>query len=104
MKQKEIKESLRKKNLLQSQKVDELRNSWNPLPVRGNKKVKFNFTLENNSNFINCKQKYMNMGKYKGVDIINVPASYLKWVSKNIELNTSELELIRKTLSTKSVR
>lgn len=101
MKQKEIRESITRKKYLQSEKVDQLRKSWNPLPVRGQKQTRLSFTIEKNSNFINCKQGYMNMGKYKGIELKSVPLWYLKWVVDNIELNQSELELIRKTLKNK---
>ena len=95
------KEALQKKKLEQSKKVDELAKSWNPLPVRGQTLPRLNSTIEKNSNFINCKQAYMNVGKYKGIDITSVPIWYLKWVVNNIQLNESELKLIRKTINNK---
>ena len=98
-KRKYTRSSLRKKKYEQSKKVDELRKSWNPLPVRGATLPRLSSTIEKKSNFINCKQKYMNVGKYKGIDIIRVPLNYLIWVSKNIELNETELTLLRKTIS-----
>ena len=90
--------SLNKKKYEQSKKVDELRKSWNPLPVRGSTLPRLSSTIEKHSNFINCKQKCMNVGKFKGVDIDRVPLYYLRWVSKNIELNETELALLRKVI------
>ena len=88
--------ALQKKKLEQSKKVDELAKSWNPLPERGKTLPRLNSTIEKNSNFINCKQGYMNMGKYKGIDIKSVPIWYLRWVKANIQLNDTELNLIKK--------
>lgn len=93
------KAALEKKKLEQSKRVDELAKSWNPLPVRGQTLPRLTSTIEKNSNFINCKQGYMNKGKYKGVDITSVPLWYLKWVVNNIQLNDSELKLIRKIIN-----
>jgi hypothetical protein len=88
-------EKLRLKKQKQSQKVTDLAKSWNPLPIRGQKQKRLSFTIDKHSNFINCKHKYFNMGKYKGVDIKYVPLSYISWVRKNIELNETELNLLK---------
>lgn len=85
---------LKKKTL--SEKVQLLRKSWNPLPVREQKQKRLSYTIEKRSNFINCKQRYFNMGKYKGIDIKDVPTSYINWVRNNIQLNDSELQLLKK--------
>lgn len=93
----EIREqTLRNRKLEQSNKLKQLVESWNPLPERGKTLPRLQSTVEKNSNFINCKQRYMNIGKYKGIDIKDVPTSYLKWVQKNITLNQAELNLIKK--------
>lgn len=84
---------LKKKTL--SEKVQLLRKSWNPLPVREQKQKRLSYTIEKRSNFINCKQRYFNMGKYKGIDIKDVPTSYINWVRNNIQLNDSELQLLK---------
>lgn len=86
------------RNKKRAEEVDKLAASWNPLPVRGQQQVRLSSTIESNSNFINCKQKYFNKGKYKGIDVKDVPRWYLKWVVDNIQLNQSELNLIRKTI------
>jgi uncharacterized protein (DUF3820 family) len=98
LKQKEElrKKALMKKKIEQSKKVEQLAKSWNPLPVKGKSSKRLSSTIEKHSNFINCKQQCMNVGKYKGINIEDVPSWYLKWAAKNIELNQSELTLIRK--------
>ena len=78
--------------------VDELSKKWNPLPIRGKNIDRLNSTIEKNSNFINCAQKCMNVGKYKGIDIQRVPVTYLKWVLENIQLNVTEIGLVTKYL------
>jgi uncharacterized protein (DUF3820 family) len=93
--------NFRKQKLEQSQKVKDLASSWNPLPVRGQSQIRLSTTVDKHSNFINCKQRYMNVGKYKGIDIKDVPFWYIKWVLKNIQLNETELNLIRKRLKNK---
>jgi hypothetical protein len=82
----------------QSAKVDALVKSWNPLPVRGQTLPRLSSTIQKNSNFINCRQGVMNVGKYKGIELKDVPVWYLKWVVNNIELNQTELEMIRKRI------
>lgn len=79
-------------------KVDALVKSWNPLPERGKTLPRLSSTIEKNSNFINCKQGVMNVGKYKGIELKDVPVWYLKWVANNIQLNKTELEIIRKRI------
>lgn len=97
------KNELRKKALIarkleQSKKVDELAKSWNPLPERGKSLPRINKEFSTNSNFINCSQQCMNKGKYQGIDIKDVPIWYLNWVVNNIQLNQSELNLIKKRI------
>lgn len=54
------------------------------------------------SGFINCKQGYMNKGKYKGYLIDKVPLNYLIWVEENVSnLNTTERKLLLKTIRKK---
>jgi uncharacterized protein (DUF3820 family) len=89
-------EALEVKKRTLAEKVDLLRKSWNPLPVRGQKQKRLTYTIEKRSNFINCKQRVFNVGKYKGIDIKDVPTSYINWVRNNIELNDSELQLLKK--------
>jgi hypothetical protein len=84
---------LRKRTL--AEKVELLRKSWNPLPVRGQKQKRLSYTIEKRSNFINCKQRVFNVGKYKGIDINEVPKWYISWVKANIELNDTELQLLK---------
>jgi hypothetical protein len=84
----------RKRSL--SEKVQLLRKSWNPLPIREQKQKRLSYTIEKRSNFINCKQRVFNVGKYKGIDIKDVPTSYINWVRNNIQLNDSELQLLKK--------
>ncbi len=84
---------LKKRTL--AEKVDLLRKSWNPLPVRGQSNKRLTHTIEKRSNFINCKQRVFNVGKYKGIDIKEVPLSYIRWVKENIELNYTELQLLK---------
>jgi uncharacterized protein (DUF3820 family) len=84
--------SLKKKKKTLSEKVQLLRKSWNPLPVKVKEPV---YIIETRSNFINCKKRYFNMGKYKGVDVREVPKSYIRWVKDNVKLNDSELQLLK---------
>jgi hypothetical protein len=101
-----LKEKIRLRNIAfqkykkeESEKVDKLARSWTPLPERGKTLSKVNKVFSTNSNFINCAQQCMNKGKYQGIDIKDIPVWYLKWVVNNIELNDSELKLIRKTIN-----
>ena len=87
-----------KKKYEQSAKVEALAKSWNPLPERGKTLKRLSSTIERHSNFINCKQGIMNVGKYKGIELKDVPIWYLKWVVNNIQLNQTELEIIKKRL------
>lgn len=96
------KAKLRQKNLIAYQKVQELSKTHNPLPKRGQKNTKLRSTIELHSGFMNAKQRYFNVGKYKGVDLDSVPVSYMNWVVSNIRLNESELKLIRKYIKQKS--
>lgn len=84
---------LKKRTL--AEKVELLRKSWNPLPVRGQLNKKLSYTIEKRSNFINCKQRIFNVGKYKGIDIQEAPLSYISWVKRNIKLNDTELQLLK---------
>lgn len=61
--------------------------------------LRLSSTIERKSNFINCKQGYMNVGKYKGIDLNNVPLYYLKWLISNMELNKTERNLINRILN-----
>lgn len=81
---------------LQLEKNAALRNSWNPLPEKGQKQTRLSKTIEKNSNFINCRQNYMNVGKYKGIDLKFVPVNYLKWVSDSVQLNQTEKKILTK--------
>lgn len=47
-----------------------------------------------NYRFINCKQGFINVGKYKNFEVRHVPVSYLKWVIKNVNLNADEYQLV----------
>ena len=87
--------SLEVKKRTLSEKVELLRRSWIPLPVRGQKQKRLTHTIEKRSNFINCRQAIFNVGKYKGIDINEVPKWYIDWVKKNIELNDTELKLLK---------
>lgn len=100
-KSKQRKEKQKRKILEDYKKIQELSKSHNPLPKRNQKPIKLRSTIESHSNFINCAQKYFNMGKYKGVSLNYVPVSYMKWVTDTIQLNDSELRLIRKYIKLK---
>jgi uncharacterized protein (DUF3820 family) len=52
-------------------------------------------SFNNNSYVINLKYKHLNIGKFKGVHLSDVPGYYLKWVIKNIQLSEYELNMIR---------
>ena len=103
LKQKIQEDKLRNKILNDYQKTQALGSSWNPPPRREdlNKVVRRKESVERRAGFINCKQKYFNKGKYKGVSIKDVPISYIKWVTDTIQLNPTELELIRTILKEK---
>lgn len=59
-------------------------------------------TQEKLSGFINCKQGYMNKGKYKGQLIDKVPLNYLIWVDNNVStLNKTERKLLLSTIRKK---
>ena len=83
-------------NLKKFAEVQKLSKSWNPLPVRGSTLPRLYNTVDRHSNFINCSKKYFNKGKYKGIFLKDTPQQYLKWVAQEVELNDSELKLIRK--------
>lgn len=97
-------DALRNKILNDYQKVQQLNSSWNPPPRREdlNMVVRRKESVERRAGFINCKQKYFNKGKFKGVLLKDVPLYYIKWVTDTIDLNPTELQLIRKTLTEKN--
>jgi uncharacterized protein (DUF3820 family) len=70
---------------------------WNPPPRREDlgKGSRLKLTIDERAGFINCAQGYFNVGKYKGVQVNDVPLWYLKWVVDKIQLNPTELNLIR---------
>jgi uncharacterized protein (DUF3820 family) len=82
-------------------KVYNLSKQWNPLPVRGQLNTKLKHTVSLHCNFINCKEGFFNMGKYKGIDVISTPISYLKWVKENVNLNDTELKLLKRIINKK---
>jgi len=96
-------EKLRNKIMQQHNKVQELAKSWNPPPRREdlNKSPRLHQSVEKRAGFINCAQGYFNVGKYKGCQVKDVPIWYLKWVVDKIQLNPSELNLIRKVIKNK---
>lgn len=94
--QKENEERAKEVNLRKFAEIQKLSKSWNPLPIRGSTLPRLHDTVDKHSNFINCSQKYFNKGKYKGIFLKETPQEYLRWVVINIELNNSELKLIRK--------
>ena len=99
-------EKLRNKILNDYQEVQKLGSSWNPPPRREdlNKSPRLKQSVEKRAGFINCAQGYFNVGKYKGVQVKDTPISYLLWVIDKIELNNTELNLIRKVVKTKELR
>jgi hypothetical protein len=70
-----------------------------PQPLTPTEDLRLSSTIEKKSNFINCKRGYMNVGKYKGVDLKRVPIYYLKWLILNMELNKTERSLINRILN-----
>jgi hypothetical protein len=92
---------IRKKNFDEFNKVQELAKSHNPLPKRNRKNVRLRSTIELHSGFMNARQRYFNVGKYKGVDFKHVPLWYMKWVVDTIRLNEAELQLVRKYIKHK---
>jgi len=94
--ERENEELIKQKNLKKFAEVQKLSESWNPLPERGSSLPRLQSTVDRHSSFINCSQKYFNKGKYKGIFLKDTPQDYLKWVISEIELNNSELKLIRK--------
>lgn len=68
-------------------------------PPTPTKDLRLSSTIEKKSNFINCKGGYMNVGKYKGIDLNNVPIYYLKWLLLNMELNKTERNIINRILN-----
>jgi len=85
------------------EKVQKLGKSWNPLPRREDlgKTTRRKESIEKKSGFINCAQGYFNVGKYKGIPVKDAPLWYLSWVVEKIELNPTELNLIRKVVKEK---
>lgn len=98
---KKYREKILEINKKRAEAVDKLARSWNPLPERGKSLKRLNKEFSTNSNFINCKQKCMNKGKYQGINLNDIPVWYLSWVVNTISLNQSELELIRKYINNK---
>ena len=101
-----IKEQDRKRRdkIMQSyNKTQKLGKSWNPLPKREDigKSSRLHSTVDSRAGFINCTQGYFNVGKFKGVQIKDVPISYLIWVANQIQLNPSELNVLRKVIKYK---
>jgi hypothetical protein len=74
-------------------------NKQKPQPLTPTEDLRLSSTIEKKSNFINCKGGYMNVGKYKGVDLDRVPIYYLKWLILNMELNKTEQNLINRILN-----
>jgi hypothetical protein len=105
-KRKKFKKKTTKDIFREYQKVQELGKSWNPPPRREdlNKTPRLHQSVERRAGFINCAQGYFNVGKYKGIKVKDVPTWYLTWVIDKIELNNSELNLIRKVVKTKQLR
>ena len=103
LKQKIQEDKLRNKILNDYQKTQALGSSWNPPPKREdlNKVVRRKESVERRAGFINCKQKYFNVGKFKGIPVKDVPLWYLKWVVDKIQLNPTELNLIRVIIKNK---
>lgn len=94
----------RRDKIMQSyNKTQKLAKSWNPLPKREdlNKTSRLHLTVDSRAGFINCAQGYFNVGKYKGVQVKDTPIWYLTWVAENIQLNPSELNLLRKVVKYK---
>jgi len=85
-------------------KLHKVGTPWNPPPKREDlgKGYRSKETVERRAGFINCKQRYFNKGKFKGVLLKDVPLYYIKWVTDTIDLNPTELQLIRKTLTEKN--
>jgi hypothetical protein len=94
--ERENEENILNKNLQKFAEVQKLSKNWNPLPERGSSLPRLQNTVDRHSSFINCSQRYFNKGKYKGIFLKDTPQEYLKWVVQEIELNNSELKLIRK--------
>lgn len=94
--ERENEENAKNKNLRKFAEVQKLSKSWNPLPVLGSSLPRLQSTVDRHSSFINCSQKYFNKGKYKGMFLKDTPQDYLKWVIAEVQLNDSELKLIRK--------
>jgi len=94
--ERENEESIKNNNLRKFAEIQKLSKSWNPLPQRGSSLPRLQNTVDSHSSFINCSQKYFNKGKYKGIFLKDTPQQYLKWVAQEVELNDSELKLIRK--------
>jgi uncharacterized protein (DUF3820 family) len=99
-------DKLRNKILKDYQKVQSLGSSWNPLPKREdlNKTSRLHLTVDSRAGFINCAQGYFNVGKYKGVQVKDTPIWYLTWVAEKIQLNPSELNLLRTVLKYKELK
>lgn len=91
------------KKLKELNRIQELGRSWNPPPRREdlNKVVRRKESVEKRAGFINCAQKYFNVGKYKGIKVKDVPLWYLTWVTEKIELNPTELKLLREVIKNK---
>ena len=92
----ENEENAKHNNLKKFAEVQKLSKNWNPLPIRGASLPRLQSTVGRYSSFINCSQKHFNKGKYKRMFLKDTPQQYLKWVAQEIELNDSELKIIRK--------
>lgn len=84
-------------NKLQKTKVQKSKNKVQPPTPKVD--IRLSLTIEKKSNFINCKRGYMNVGKYKGINLDKVPIYYLKWLLSNMELNKTEKDLINRILT-----
>lgn len=76
---------------------------WNPPPRREDlgKGSRLHLSVEKRAGFINCAQGYFNVGKYKGTQVKDAPIWYLKWVVDKIQLNPSELNVLRNVIKYK---
>ena len=84
------------KKKLSKDSVQKIQHSIKSEPLT--ESFRLNSTIEKKSNFINCKRGYMNVGKYKSIDLHNVPIHYLNWLILNVELNKTEQNLINRIL------
>ena len=79
--------------------------TYNPIPVRKEKDTtKVFISIEQKSNFINVNGGYFNIGKKKGCMVESADLKYINWVIENIQLNDSELRLLRRVASKKKLK